>query len=141
VENHEAAAKVLADLKQLGIQIQIDDFGTGYSSLRYLDQFPIDMLKIDRSFVSRIRSEGQGAEIARTIVGLGRNLEIAVVAEGVETPAQLEYLRRVGCDYAQGYIFSRAVDAGEAEEMLATGITWWRGDAPREPEPVLAARV
>ncbi len=146
VENHEAAAKVLAELKRLGIQIQIDDFGTGYSSLRYLDQFPIDMLKIDRSFVSRIRSEGQGAEIARTIVGLGRNLEIAVVAEGVETPAQLEYLRRVGCDYAQGYIFSRAVDAAEAEEMLAHGITWWRGDAPAGgdaapvPEPALAAR-
>lgn len=119
VEDPEAAARMLSDLKQLGIQIQIDDFGTGYSSMKYLDQFPIDMLKVDRSFVSRIRTGGHGAEIARTIVGLGKNLGIAVVAEGMETPAQLNYLLELGCTYGQGYIFSRPVDPQTAEEMLS----------------------
>ncbi|MEW5926976.1 MAG: EAL domain-containing protein [Gemmatimonadota bacterium] len=131
VDDPEAAAAMLAELKELGIQIQIDDFGTGYSSLKYLDQLPIDMLKVDRSFVSRIRHGSQGAEIVRTIVGLGKNLGIAVVAEGMETPAQLNYLKQLGCDYGQGYIFSRATSAEAAEDMLSHGIAWWPGGAAR----------
>ncbi|GAA0805719.1 putative bifunctional diguanylate cyclase/phosphodiesterase [Spirilliplanes yamanashiensis] len=109
----------LTRLKALGVQLAIDDFGTGYSSLAYLRRFPVDILKIDRSFVERLGDEEDAATLAHTIVQLGRSLGMATVAEGVETEDQLAALRRMGCDLAQGYLFSRPVPAADAGGLLA----------------------
>lgn len=98
---------ILERLKQLGIGLAIDDFGTGYSSLNYLKQFPIDVLKIDRSFVDGVPSGEQDAQIARAIVGMAHTLNLSVIAEGVETQAQLDFLREHGCDQVQGYLFGK----------------------------------
>jgi predicted signal transduction protein with EAL and GGDEF domain len=94
-------------LKALGVRLAIDDFGTGYSSLSHLQFFPVDELKIDRSFIHRIANGDREAAFVRTIVSLAKSLEVEVVAEGIEEPAQLQYLRTVGCDIGQGYLFSR----------------------------------
>jgi EAL domain-containing protein (putative c-di-GMP-specific phosphodiesterase class I) len=102
----------------------MDDFGTGYSSLSYLHQFPIDTLKIDRSFVSRIGQQGQNLEIVRTIVTLAHSLGLEVVAEGVETREQLEFLRDMDCDYAQGFLFARPSDGPSAVALLASHTSW-----------------
>jgi diguanylate cyclase (GGDEF)-like protein/PAS domain S-box-containing protein len=104
-------AERLHSLRDLGIRLLIDDFGTGYSSLSSLQSFPLDSLKIDRSFVSRMEFEEEKREIVRTIVSLARTLKMEVVAEGIETPEQLAMLRELGCEYGQGYFFSSAVDA------------------------------
>lgn len=112
----EAAIDLMVQLKELGIKIALDDFGTGYSSLSYLHRFPLDSLKIDRSFVSRIMEDD---EIVRTILTLGRNLGLRVVAEGVETLDQVKKLQDLGCEYAQGYYFSVPVTAQEATDLLA----------------------
>ncbi len=108
----------LDELKSLGLQLFVDDFGTGYSSLSYLHRFPIDMLKIDKSFVSEIDAKGGHTEIVRAIVGLGRNLGLGLIAEGVETHAQWEAIRELGCQLAQGYLFSRPVPASEIGPLL-----------------------
>jgi EAL domain-containing protein (putative c-di-GMP-specific phosphodiesterase class I) len=105
---------MLQDLRTLGVRVSLDDFGTGYCSLSYLQQFPVDTLKIDRSFVARIKGQDAGeGEIVRLIVSLARALDIEVVAEGTETEAQVEYLARLGCGYAQGFYFSRPVEAAQ----------------------------
>jgi diguanylate cyclase (GGDEF)-like protein/PAS domain S-box-containing protein len=106
----ERSAGVLAQLKALGVGLDIDDFGTGYSSLSRLQRFPVDALKIDRAFVSHMDSDKETYEIVRIIVMLAHNLGLRVVAEGVETQAQLDLLRQVGCERAQGYLFSKPVD-------------------------------
>lgn len=103
----EAAIATLSHLKELGIQLAIDDFGTGYSSLSYLHRFPIDTLKVDRSFIQRIDVDGEQLAIVRTIITLAWNLGMEVVAEGVETSRQLAQLRALRCEYAQGYLFSK----------------------------------
>ncbi|HET6764468.1 MAG TPA: EAL domain-containing protein, partial [Longimicrobiaceae bacterium] len=118
--NPEAAEATLAELKALGVRLAVDDFGTGYSSLSYLHRFPIDELKIDRSFVSRMDGPSGGAEIVRTVLALARNLGLSAVAEGVETARQREMLHGLGCNAAQGYLFSPPVPAAEAEAMLAS---------------------
>jgi len=113
--------KIIPKLKQvqgLGVRIAIDDFGTGYSSLAYLQQFPINTLKIDRSFVSDIRADDTGASIVDAIVSMARGLKLDLVAEGVENPTQLRYLKEQGCEEVQGYIFSPAVPASELAELL-----------------------
>jgi EAL domain-containing protein (putative c-di-GMP-specific phosphodiesterase class I) len=102
----------------------MDDFGTGYSSLSYLHRFPIDELKIDRSFVSRMEHDARNAKLVQAIVGLARNLGVGVVAEGVETPGQLAAIRALGCDYAQGFLFSEAVPAHQAEALLRRDPAW-----------------
>ncbi len=139
MENAEATAETLQHLRDLGVRLVVDDFGTGYSSLSYLQRFPISTLKIDRSFVSRMCDSGENAEIVRTIIALARNLGIEVVAEGVETPEQLARLRALGCGYAQGFLFSEAMSADKAVELLARG-----GDAftdeVRAPAKVLQGR-
>ncbi|MDX1606938.1 MAG: EAL domain-containing protein, partial [Candidatus Competibacterales bacterium] len=107
------AEAMLQALKELGVRLAIDDFGTGYSSLAYLKRFPIDKLKVDRSFVRDITEDSNSREIAATIIAMGRNLRLQVLAEGVETEQQLDFLRREGCDTYQGFLFGRPVPADE----------------------------
>lgn len=119
VEDTVSTAAMLSELRALGIQVQIDDFGTGYSSLGYLQGLPIDTLKIDRTFVSRIGKDGNGSEIVRTILVLAHDLGMKVVAEGIETTEQLSKLKSMQCEYGQGYLFTKAVDRQAAEALLA----------------------
>jgi diguanylate cyclase (GGDEF)-like protein/PAS domain S-box-containing protein len=114
----ERTIVTLRDLKSLGVQLSVDDFGTGYSSLAYLKRFPIDVLKIDRSFVRDMTSDAGDAAIVTTVIALAHNLGLTVVAEGVEEPAQLEFLKRHGCDSAQGYLFSKPVPGESLARML-----------------------
>ncbi len=124
IENTEFAARTLASLKELGLGLSLDDFGTGYSSLSYLHRFPIDVLKIDRAFVSRIRPLNANVQIVQTILSLGIGLSMDVVAEGVETSTQLEALRRLNCGYAQGYFFAPPMTAPEIETLIASRPRW-----------------
>jgi EAL domain-containing protein (putative c-di-GMP-specific phosphodiesterase class I) len=119
MDNIETATEMLRQLRELGVQLAIDDFGTGYSSLSYLHRFPIDTLKIDRSFVTRMSENNENAEIVRTIVVLAQNLGMDVVAEGVETKEQLGLLRKLGCEHGQGYFFSRPSSESDAEKIIA----------------------
>ncbi len=121
MEHSEKSMKILSDLDQLGVALSTDDFGTGYSSLSYLQKFPFDRLKIDRSFVNIMDSDEKSGAIVKTILMLGENLDIEVVAEGIETVPQLEKLRDLGCVSAQGYLFSRPVDRETIEEFLEGG--------------------
>jgi EAL domain-containing protein (putative c-di-GMP-specific phosphodiesterase class I) len=106
MHNTEANLVRLSELKALGVRLAIDDFGTGYSSLAYLHRFPIDVLKIDRSFVLRLVTEGDGPELARAVVSLGDTLGIDTVAEGIESEAQADALRKLGCIAGQGFLFA-----------------------------------
>jgi diguanylate cyclase (GGDEF)-like protein len=125
--NAEMSARLLKRLKALGVQLSIDDFGTGYSSLGYLHRFPVNTLKIDRSFVGRIGEAAENIEIVRTIVSLAENMGMEVVAEGVETLSQLTQLRSLNCRYGQGYLFSRPIDA-ESVTALITRQPHWQAD-------------
>lgn len=119
MENLESAASLLATVRSLGIQLSMDDFGTGYSSLSYLHRFPIDTLKIDRSFINKVDADGEQLAIVRTIITLAWNLGMDVVAEGVETPKQLAQLRSLKCEYGQGFLFSKPLDQLAAERAIA----------------------
>jgi EAL domain-containing protein (putative c-di-GMP-specific phosphodiesterase class I) len=110
--------QTMSQLRALGIRLSIDDFGTGYSSLSYLQRFPVDTLKIDQSFISAMQTERENCAIVSTIVALGKNLGLQVVAEGVETLSQLEMLRSIGCDAAQGYFFSKPVPADAVKTLV-----------------------
>ena len=123
MEDPQAASKLLEQLQRQEVQSYVDDFGTGYSSLSYLHRFPMSALKIDRSFVTNIGPGGENAAIVQTIVNLAHNLGMSVIAEGVETAAQLELLRQMGCEYGQGFYFSRPVAAAIAEAMIARQTT------------------
>jgi diguanylate cyclase (GGDEF)-like protein/PAS domain S-box-containing protein len=124
MRNAATVNSTLMELKQLGVQVEMDDFGTGYSSLSYLHQFPIDALKIDRSFVNRMTPEGENTEIVRTVLALAREMNFHVVAEGVETVRQMEQLRAFGCDYAQGYYFARPLPPDDAATLLKSNKQW-----------------
>lgn len=118
MENVDTATRMLKELRDLGVQLAMDDFGTGYSSLSNLHRFPINTLKIDRSFITRMVENNENAEIVRTISGLAQNLGMDVVAEGVETREQLDILRSLGCKYGQGYFFSKPLDTQSAEAFI-----------------------
>jgi len=124
MENAETAVQLLRRLKALGVQLSIDDFGTGYSSLGYLHRFPVNTLKIDRSFVGRIGEAAENIEIVRTIISLAENMGMEVVAEGVETLSQLAQLRKLNCQYGQGYLFSRPVDAESVSTWISRKPHW-----------------
>jgi EAL domain-containing protein (putative c-di-GMP-specific phosphodiesterase class I) len=114
----EITLGTLSALSRMGIHLSLDDFGTGYSSLAYLKRFPVDKLKIDRSFISDLAHDADDQAIASTIVSMGRSLRLQVLAEGIETAEQLALLQQMGCAQGQGYYFSRPVTAGQLTEML-----------------------
>ncbi|HXG82467.1 MAG TPA: EAL domain-containing protein [Pyrinomonadaceae bacterium] len=124
MENAERVISMLKELRALGIKLSIDDFGTGYSSLSYLHRFPIDTLKVDRSFVNAMEDGSENGEIVRTVIALAKTLRLDVIAEGIETIHQLHQLRILGCEYGQGYLFSRPVPLEEAERLLEDKERW-----------------
>ncbi len=130
IDDPDLAATVLTQLREHGIGISVDDFGTGYSSLRYIHNLPVNTLKVDQSFVQKMRRDPKSHEIVRTVVGLALNLHADIVAEGVETVEQLGLLRQLGCQYGQGYLFSRPVALEEAMNVQNFNIdaaTLWLG--------------
>ena len=118
MNNVESAIHILDSFRRMGIHISMDDFGTGYSSLSFLDQLPLDTLKVDRAFIKDINAQGKNGELARLIITMARSLRLRVVAEGVETKDHLEFLRTNGCDEYQGYFFSPPVPASDFEDLL-----------------------
>ena len=123
MQNPEATMAMLRRLKERGVRIAIDDFGTGYSSLSYLKRFPVDTLKLDRSFVQGLPEDADDGSIARAVITLAHSLGLAVVAEGVETAAQRDFLAREGCDQMQGYLLSRPVAPSECERLLGSKVS------------------
>lgn len=122
VQQTAEVAKNLADIRALGVQLYIDDFGTGYSSLSYLQHLPVSTLKIDRSFIEPLMKSLESVELVRTILAMARGLGLKVVAEGIETPEQLARLSDLGCDYGQGYLFSRPLPAAEIEAFMGISV-------------------
>jgi EAL domain-containing protein (putative c-di-GMP-specific phosphodiesterase class I) len=135
MENAQTTIRTLIELKSLGLQLSVDDFGTGYSSLSYLKHFPIDRLKIDQSFTRDIEADPDDRGIVEAIIGLGRSLQLQVIAEGVETVGALAILQRLGCDEAQGYYFAKPLETDALLELL----TRWQ-PAPMPPQPVALLR-
>ncbi len=118
MRNAEETARRLAAIKELGVRIAIDDFGTGYSSLAHLQQFPVDALKIDRSFISRLKDNPEGETLIHTLVQLGKALSIETLAEGIEQQHELSILQEEQCDSGQGFLFAKPLDVTAAEEFL-----------------------
>jgi EAL domain-containing protein (putative c-di-GMP-specific phosphodiesterase class I) len=133
MEDVEETASTLRELKELGLRVSIDDFGTGYSSLSYLKKFPIDALKIDRSFVDGLGVDAEDEAIVGAIVGMARALDLEVVAEGVETAMQMEMVRGLGCDVVQGYLVGRPQSAEDLGALLAP--------TPTDPAKVTTAHA
>jgi len=129
MDDAAASSKALEELKAIGVELAIDDFGTGYSSLAYLQRFPIDVLKIDRSFVDGLGPDPDDSRIVSVIVGLADTLGLSCVAEGVETAEQLAALRRLGCEEAQGYYFARPQPVPDVNRYLTTTFKL-NGDVP-----------
>jgi EAL domain-containing protein (putative c-di-GMP-specific phosphodiesterase class I) len=115
----ETVAIALTDLRNLGVHIALDDFGTGYSSLGYIDRYPIDSIKIDRSFVTRMMTHPRTVAIVKSILSLGSALDVAIVAEGVETREQLDRLQTLGCPFVQGYLLSPPLHGEEMKQLVA----------------------
>jgi EAL domain-containing protein (putative c-di-GMP-specific phosphodiesterase class I) len=124
MSNPSDSRAILSELSAMGISLALDDFGTGYSSLGYLQQFPLNCLKIDRSFVSGLPGNERSEAITRAVVALGKALNMRVVAEGVENHAQLNFLRSIGCDEVQGYLLGRPLPYDEFLTWLADRASW-----------------
>jgi diguanylate cyclase len=131
MQDAETTIKVLERLHDLGFQLSIDDFGTGYSSLNYLRRFPVDKIKIDQSFVK----DENARNIVTTIISLAQNLNLKVIAEGVETKEQLEILREQRCDEAQGFLFSPALACGEFESLIRQWKPMYPGSSESQVKP------
>lgn len=125
MEEPMQCAATLSQLKELGVQIALDDFGTGYSSLSYLQRLPFDKLKIDREFIKNITTDSESAALTRTIISMANSLGLRVIAEGVETEAQLGYLKQIFCHEIQGYYFSKPEPAATLTELLQTGRSFY----------------
>jgi len=138
MENAERAIQMLSQIKEIGVQLSIDDFGTGYSSLSYLHRFPIDLLKVDRSFVSAMEENSENGEIVRTVIALAKALRLNVVAEGIESIHQFHQLRILKCEYGQGYLFSKPQKVADIENLLADE-GHWQHFLPQAPRPVPVA--
>jgi len=123
MDDAESTASVLQELKTMGVHLAVDDFGTGYSSLSYLRQFPIDVLKIDQSFVHQITADPDDSTIVSAIINMGKSLKHLVVAEGIETQLQRAYLQTQQCAEGQGYLFSRPLSAAQFAQLLQSGMT------------------
>jgi Amt family ammonium transporter len=136
MENLEHTIGALRRLKSLGVRLAIDDFGTGYSSLGYLKHFPVDVVKIDRSFVEGLDTNPVDSAIAAAVIGLAKTLGMTTVAEGVETEAQLIHLQSLGCPVVQGYYFSRPLPGPAFDELIDNAVRT-NTDAQRQDEPVL----
>lgn len=135
LDGNSAVVEVLGRLRDLGVRIAVDDFGTGYSSLDYLRTLPVDVVKIDRSFVSDIGSDTARRAIVQAVTDLGHALGLTIVAEGIEREDEAQMVRALGCDLGQGFLFSRPVPAADALEMVQAGQVW------RVPGPLEAAAV
>lgn len=135
LDGNSAVVEVLGRLRDLGVRIAVDDFGTGYSSLDYLRTLPVDVVKIDRSFVSDIGSDPARRAIVQAVTDLGHALGLTIVAEGIERENEAQMVRALGCDLGQGFLFSRPVPAADALEMVQAGQVW------RVPGPLEAAAV
>lgn len=118
MDNAEANTVTLQSLKSLGVRISVDDFGTGYSSLSYLQRFPLDQLKIDRTFIMEITNATDHVPIVKAVTSLAHDLDLSVVAEGVETTAQLEYIKKLGCEEYQGFLCSKPIVESEFLDIL-----------------------
>ena len=124
MENAGHTINILNKLKEIGVQLSIDDFGTGYSSLSHLHRLPFDTLKIDRSFVSRVGDNGENSEVLQTVISLAKNLKMRVIAEGIETIAQIAVLQNLGCEYGQGYLIAKPKPREETEDLLYKRPNW-----------------
>ena len=118
LEDSKLILDALLELKKLSISLSIDNFGTGYSSLSYLRRFPVDVLKIDQSFIKDLSQGSSDDALVKTIIAMGKSLNLKIIAEGVENRVQLEFLKNNGCAYVQGYYFSKPVSANEIELLL-----------------------
>ena len=125
VGDAEELTRTLAALKAIGVRLILDDFGTGYSSLAYLTRLPLDVLKVDRSFVDGLGTESRDTAVTEAIIAMSHALSLQVVGEGAETDLQVSELTRLGCDFVQGYHFSRPVPAHEITAMLQAGPAWF----------------
>jgi len=123
MDNAKGNTDILHQMKEMGLKLSIDDFGTGYSSLSYLKRFPLDELKIDRSFISDLDTDADDAAIVTAIIAMGHGLGLSVVAEGVEAERQLAFLKQRGCEGYQGYLFSRPLAADDLYSLIGFGAT------------------
>jgi EAL domain-containing protein (putative c-di-GMP-specific phosphodiesterase class I) len=124
IDEADGSSGVLDQLKRLGVRVAIDDFGTGYSSLRYLHRFPIDIVKVDRSFVTGLRADGRGSPVATAVMDMAHAFGLLAAAEGVEQRHQLDGLRALGCDWAQGFLFAEALTPAELVDLLRADPRW-----------------
>jgi diguanylate cyclase len=141
VHDNRATLERLHALKALGVRLSIDDFGTGYSSLAYLERFPVDSLKMDRSFIAGLGTGDSKSPLAEAVIGLGRILGLRVVAEGIETKEQWEKLRQLGCGLGQGFHISYPLPSDEFEALIATSAAEAKGvSTGRSPAGLSGAR-
>jgi EAL domain-containing protein (putative c-di-GMP-specific phosphodiesterase class I) len=122
IDSVDKALDCINEIKKLGIKIAIDDFGTGYSSLSYLNDFPADMLKVDKSFIDRMNTNDSSKQYVAAIISIGHVMNFTVISEGVEQPDQLDTLRNIGCDYIQGFIWGRPMAPDDAENLVISAM-------------------